>query len=102
MSHLHPQPCSWRHLQEGQARALWAQDKAALVLRFLFSPRYEGDHLMATITNFPGDPRHSSGDLARAVTHEADDTWPTLIEIVAYFGSKDQPRKGRRVSVEIN
>jgi hypothetical protein len=43
-----------------------------------------------------------AGDLARCVTHEADDTWPTLIEIVAYFGPKGQPRKGRRVAVEIN
>ncbi len=52
--------------------------------------------------NLPGSPDHSSGDLARCVTQEADDTWPTLIEIVAYFGPKGQPRKGRRVAVEIN
>lgn len=52
--------------------------------------------------NFPGAPGHASGDLARCVTQEADDTWPTMIEIVAYFGPKDNPRRGRRVSAEIN
>ena len=57
---------------------------------------------MASVTNFPGAPGHSSGDLARAVTHEADETWPTLIEIVAYFGPPDQPRKGKRKAVEIS
>lgn len=40
-----------------------------------------------------------SGDLARAVTHEANDDWPTLIEIVAYFGPEG--RKGKRRSIEI-
>lgn len=40
-----------------------------------------------------------AGDLARCITHEPDDTWPTMIEIVAYWG-KDG-RKGRRRSVEI-
>jgi len=39
------------------------------------------------------------GDLARCVNHNPDDTWPTMIEIVAYWG-KDG-RKGRRRSVEI-
>ena len=38
-----------------------------------------------------------SGDLARCVTHEADDTWPTMIEVVAYWG---EGRKKRR-SIEI-
>jgi hypothetical protein len=40
-----------------------------------------------------------SGDLARASTHEANDEWPTLIEIVAYFGPEG--RKGKRRSIEI-
>ena len=40
-----------------------------------------------------------SGDLARVKTHEPDESWPTLIEIVAYFGKEG--RKGRRKSVEI-
>lgn len=39
------------------------------------------------------------GDLARCVTHEPDESWPTMIEIVAYWG-KD--RKGRRRSVGIS
>lgn len=39
------------------------------------------------------------GDLSRAVTHEADDSWPTMIEIVAYWGDG---RKGKRRSVEIS
>ncbi len=57
---------------------------------------------MTKALNLPGSSGHPSGDLARCVTQEADDTWPTLIEIVAYFGPKGQPRKGRRVSVEIS
>lgn len=40
-----------------------------------------------------------SGDLARAITHEPDSDWPSMIEIVAYWG-KDG-RKGRRRSIEI-
>lgn len=43
-----------------------------------------------------------AGDLARCVTQEADDTWPTCIEIVAYFGPKDNPRRGKRIAIEIN
>jgi hypothetical protein len=41
------------------------------------------------------------GDLARAVSHDPDESWPTIIEIVAYF-SKDGTRKGRRRSIEID
>ena len=41
----------------------------------------------------------ATGDLARTVTHEADETWPTMIEVVAYWG--DEGRKGRRRSIEI-
>jgi hypothetical protein len=41
-----------------------------------------------------------SGDLARCVTHEANDDWPTLLEIVAYFGK--QGRKGKRRSILIS
>lgn len=52
--------------------------------------------------NLPSDPTHPSGDLARAITHESDQSWPSLIEIVAYFGPPEQPRKGKRVSIEIN
>ena len=40
-----------------------------------------------------------SGDLARCIVHEPNDEWPTLIEIVAYWG-KDG-RKGRRRSIEV-
>ena len=39
------------------------------------------------------------GDLARCVTHEADDTWPTSLEIVAYYG---RDRKGKRKSIIIS
>ena len=42
--------------------------------------------------------RTFSGDLSRCVTHEADDTWPTLLEVVAYFG---EGRKGKRRSITI-
>jgi hypothetical protein len=38
------------------------------------------------------------GDLSRAITHEADESWPTMIEVVAYWG---EGRKGRRRSIEI-
>lgn len=40
------------------------------------------------------------GDLAKTKTIESNEDWPTLIEIVAYFG-KDG-RKGKRRSVEIS
>lgn len=40
------------------------------------------------------------GDLARTINHEISDDWPTLIEIVAYFGPNG--RKGKRKSVEIS
>lgn len=40
------------------------------------------------------------GDLAKTRTHESDESWPTMIEIVAYFG-KDG-RKGKRRSKEIS
>lgn len=43
-------------------------------------------------------PGTFSGDLARCKTEEADDTWPTMIEIVAYWG---EGRRGKRRSVEI-
>jgi hypothetical protein len=41
----------------------------------------------------------AEGDLARATTREANDEWPALIEIVAYFGPEG--RKGKRRSIEI-
>lgn len=40
-----------------------------------------------------------SGDLARCQTHEADDSWPSRIEIVAYWGND---RRGKRRSIEID
>lgn len=39
-----------------------------------------------------------SGDLARAKSHDPNDDWPTMIEVVAYWG---EGRKGRRRSIEI-
>lgn len=43
--------------------------------------------------------RTPSGDLARCVTHEADESWPTVIEIVAYWG--ESRSRGKRRAVEI-
>jgi hypothetical protein len=37
-------------------------------------------------------------DLARVKSQEAEDAWPTLIEIVAYFG---EGRKGKTRRIEI-
>jgi hypothetical protein len=42
-------------------------------------------------------PTAPSGDLARCITHEADESWPVIIEIVAYFGEG----RRKRLSVEI-
>lgn len=42
--------------------------------------------------------RQPQGDLARCKTQEADDSWPAMIEVVAYWG---EGRKGRRRSLEI-
>ena len=49
--------------------------------------------------NVPISENLPSGDLARVVSHEANDDWPTSIEMVAYYG-KD--RKGKRKSVIIS
>lgn len=38
------------------------------------------------------------GDLARAINHEPNSDWPTMIEVVAYWG---EGRRGRRRSIEI-
>jgi hypothetical protein len=38
------------------------------------------------------------GDLARVRSHDPDDNWPTMIEVVAYWG---EGRKGKRHSIEI-
>lgn len=40
------------------------------------------------------------GDLARARTYEADESWPTMIEIVAWYGKTG--RSGRRKSITIS
>ena len=34
-----------------------------------------------------------TGDLARCVTHEANEDWPVMIEIVAYWGEKRTKRR---------
>lgn len=44
-------------------------------------------------------PNNNQGDLARTITHEPDESWPSMIEVVAYFG--DKGRKGKRRSIEI-
>lgn len=41
-----------------------------------------------------------SGDLARVKSTEADEGWPTLIEVVAYWGPGG--RKGKRKSIQIS
>jgi len=43
--------------------------------------------------------RYGEGQLARAINHEMADDWPTMIEVVAYFG---EGRKGKRRSIEIS
>ncbi len=50
--------------------------------------------------NLPGDSGHASGDLARCVTHETDDTWPTMIEIVAYWGEGRRKRRSVEISAD--
>lgn len=40
----------------------------------------------------------TTGELARTKTHESDESWPTMIEVVAYWGDG---RRGRRRSIEI-
>ena len=39
-------------------------------------------------------------DLARTITHERPENWPTTIEIVAYYGKEG--RKGKRRSITIS
>ncbi len=41
------------------------------------------------------------GDLARVVTHDPNDDWPSQIEIVAYW-TKGHGRRGRRRSIQID
>jgi hypothetical protein len=48
--------------------------------------------------SIPSPQNLGSGDLARCTTHEADQSWPTMIEIVAYWGNG---RKGKRRSITI-
>lgn len=38
------------------------------------------------------------GDLARCKTSELDDSWPVMIEIVAYFGEGRRKRKSIEIS----
>lgn len=38
------------------------------------------------------------GDLARVKSQEPEDVWPTMIEVVAYWG---EGRRGKRRSLEI-
>lgn len=40
------------------------------------------------------------GDLAKVKSHDPNDDWPALIEVVAYWG--DAGRKGKRRSLTIN
>lgn len=49
--------------------------------------------------NVPGE-NLPAGDLARVKTTEINDDWPTMIEIVAYFGKEG--RKGKRRSIMIS
>lgn len=41
----------------------------------------------------------AAGDLTRCVTHEPSTEWPSLIEVVAYFGKNG--RRGKRRSISI-
>lgn len=42
-----------------------------------------------------------AGDLAKVKRHDADETWPAMVEIVCWFGPTDNPRKGKRRFIEI-
>lgn len=44
-------------------------------------------------------PIQAAGDLARVKSTESNDAWPSIIEIVAYWGPHG--RKGRRRSIKI-
>ncbi len=42
-----------------------------------------------------------SGELTRAITHEPDDSWPTKISIIAYFGEgKGAKRRVLEISAD--
>ena len=41
----------------------------------------------------------NEGQLARAISHEPSEEWPSVIEIVAYWGAHG--KKGRRRSIAI-
>lgn len=41
-----------------------------------------------------------SGDLSRCVVHEADDSWPVTLEIVAYFGEQRKRRRSIEISAD--
>ncbi len=47
----------------------------------------------------PSGMQQPGGDLARCVTSEPDDSWPTMLEIVAYWG---EGRKGKRRSIKVS
>ena len=42
----------------------------------------------------------NQGDLARVISHEPSESWPSVIEIVAYW-TKGEGRRGRRRSFMI-
>ena len=42
------------------------------------------------------------GDLSRTLLHEADETWPTRIEILAYFEPTGTQRRGKCRRAEIS
>ena len=44
-------------------------------------------------------PIQQQGDLARVKATESDETWPSIIEIVAYWGKHG--RRGKRKSIKI-
>lgn len=41
-----------------------------------------------------------AGDLARTINHEANDSWPHTLEIVAYFGEGRRKRKSVTISAD--
>lgn len=46
-------------------------------------------------------PTPNQGELARAINHDPDESWPSIIEIVAYW-SDDGSRRGLRRSIRIS
>lgn len=45
-------------------------------------------------------PAIPAGDLARAISHDPDQGWPTMIEVVAYWGDKRTKRRSITIDAD--